>query len=185
MAGGPKLAVTLSVFNRKAAPHVPFEAEPLVENTPMSNVVIAGYARSPFAQANKGELVRVRPDELAAQTIKGLLERTKIDPDAIEDLILGCAFPEGEQGLNLGRIVGFLAGLPRTVGGATVNRFCGSSMRCAWRRRVAMGAGEASSAPGSSPTCVPTGLQSHAHPALAKNYPRRSSMGETAENPAA
>ena len=106
MAGGPKLAVTLSVFNRKAAPHVPFEAEPLVENTPMSNVVIAGYARSPFAQANKGELVRVRPDELAAQTIKGLLERTKIDPDAIEDLILGCAFPEGEQGLNLGRIVG-------------------------------------------------------------------------------
>ena len=190
MAGGPKLAVTLSVFNRKAAPHVPFEAEPLVENTPMSNVVIAGYARSPFAQANKGELVRVRPDELAAQTIKGLLERTKIDPDAIEDLILGCAFPEGEQGLNLGRIVGFLAGLPRTVGGATVNRFCGSSMQAAHMAAgaIAKGAGEAFICAGvESMSRVPImGFNPMPHPALAKNYPQAFvSMGETAENLAA
>ena len=94
----------------------------------MKNVVIAGYVRSPFALAAKGELARTRPDALAAQTIKSLVERTGIDAEDVEDLILGCAFPEGEQGLNLARLVGFLAELPQSVAGATVNRFCGSSM---------------------------------------------------------
>ncbi|MGC4541873.1 acetyl-CoA C-acyltransferase, partial [Escherichia coli] len=65
----------------------------------MTNVVIAGYARSPFHLAGKGALARVRPDDLAAQTIRGLIEKTGIDASAIEDIILGCAFPEGEQGL--------------------------------------------------------------------------------------
>ena len=156
----------------------------------MSNVVIAGYARSPFAQANKGELARVRPDELAAQTIKGLLERIKIDPATIEDLIIGCAFPEGEQGLNIGRIVGFLAGLPRTVAGATVNRFCGSSMQAAHMAAgaIRMGAGEAFICAGvESMTRVPImGFNPMPHPALAKTYPQAFvSMGETAENLAA
>ena len=72
-------------------------------------VVIAGYARSPFHFASKGELATVRPDELAAQVVRGLLEQTGVDPKEIEDLILGCAFPEGEQGLNIARLVGFLA----------------------------------------------------------------------------
>ena len=92
-------------------------------------VVIAGFARSPFHFANKGELATVRPDEMTAQVVRGLLERTGVDAKEIEDLILGCAFPEGEQGLNLARIVGFLADLPLSVGGQTINRFCGSSMQ--------------------------------------------------------
>ena len=92
-------------------------------------VVIAGFTRSPFHFASKGELATVRPDEMTAQVVRGLLEKTGVDAKEIEDLILGCAFPEGEQGLNLARIVGFLADLPLSVGGQTINRFCGSSMQ--------------------------------------------------------
>jgi acetyl-CoA acyltransferase len=69
----------------------------------MRNAVIAGYVRSPFTPAAKGELRKVRPDELAAQVVKGLIAKTGIDTNDIEDLILGCAFPEGEQGLNMAR----------------------------------------------------------------------------------
>ena len=95
----------------------------------MSNVVIVGYARSPFTIANKGALRKVRPDDLCAAVIKGLVARTKVNPDHIEDLLLGCAFPEGEQGLNVARSIVFLAGLPISVAGTTINRFCGSSMQ--------------------------------------------------------
>ena len=91
--------------------------------------VIAGYARSPFHFANKGLLARVRPDDLASQVVKALLARTDLDPALLEDVILGCAYPEASQGNNLARIVGLLAGLPEAVGGMTVNRFCGSSMQ--------------------------------------------------------
>src|ERR1700733_10724080 len=95
----------------------------------MKSVVIAGYARSPFHFARKGDLARTRADELAAQTVAGLLARTKVNPDDIEDLILGCAFPEGEQGLNVAKLIAFLAKLPISVAATTVNRFCGSSMQ--------------------------------------------------------
>src|SRR5947209_16490769 len=95
----------------------------------MKPVVIAGYARSPFHFAKKGALARVRPDELAASVVASLVERAGIDPADIEDLIVGCAIPEGEQGLNIGRLVGMLAKLPEKVAGATINRFCGSSMQ--------------------------------------------------------
>src|ERR1700761_9863182 len=90
--------------------------------------LIAAYARSPQTFARKGPLAAVRPDTMAAQVVKGLLERTKLDPKLIEDVIMGCAYPEGPQGSNIARIVAFLAGLPLEVGGMTVNRFCGSSM---------------------------------------------------------
>src|SRR3990167_4725244 len=90
--------------------------------------VIAGYARSPFHFANKGALAKVRPDDLAAQVVQGLLQRTDLDPALLEDVILGCAYPESSQCNNLARIVGLLAGLPHEVPGMTVNRFCGSSM---------------------------------------------------------
>jgi len=90
---------------------------------------IAGYVRSPFTFARKGALAEVRPDDLGAHVIRELLTRTKVDGSQIEDLIWGCAFPEGEQGLNIGRVVGMLAGLPETVAGATVNRWCGSSIQ--------------------------------------------------------
>ncbi len=79
------------------------------------NVVIAGYVRSPFHFAKKGNLARVRPDELAAQVVRGLVEKTGVNTADIEDLILGCAFPEGEQGFNMARIVTFLAQLPISV----------------------------------------------------------------------
>ena len=153
----------------------------------MRNVVIAGYARSPFTPAKKGDLAKVRPDELAAQTVRGLLQRTGVDPADIEDLLLGCAFPDGEQGFNVARIVGFLAELPLTVAGATVNRFCGSSMQAI---HIAAGAiqwnaGEAFVCAGvESMTRIPMGgFNPLPHPGLYARYPQAfAAMGETAEN---
>src|ERR1700692_950910 len=94
----------------------------------MTNAVIAGYARSAFAPAFKGSLTRVRPDELAGDVVRALVARTGVKAEDIEDLIVGCAFPEGEQGFNVARLIGMLAGLPLSIAGTTVNRFCGSSM---------------------------------------------------------
>ena len=110
----------------------------------MSNVVIAGYARSAFTLANKGALRKTRPDDMAGAVIKGLVEKLKLNPDHIEDLLMGCAFPEAEQGLNIGRNVVFIAGLPITVAGVTINRFCGSSMQSIHQAAgaIKMGAGE-------------------------------------------
>ncbi len=110
----------------------------------MSNVVIAGYARSAFTLANKGALRKTRPDDMAGAVIKGLVEKLKLNPDHIEDLLMGCAFPEAEQGLNIGRNVVFIAGLPVTVAGVTINRFCGSSMQSIHQAAgaIKMGAGE-------------------------------------------
>ena len=153
----------------------------------MDNVVIAGFARSPFTPASKGELARVRPDELAAQVVKGLVARTRVEPADVEDLIIGCAFPEGEQGLNLARIVGFIAELPVEVAGATVNRFCGSSMQAIHMAAgaIRMDAGEAFLCGGvESMTRVPMGgFNPMPHPKLAEDYPQAFiSMGITAEN---
>ena len=153
----------------------------------MTNVVIAGYARSPFHLANKGELARVRPDDLAAQVIRGLLDKTKVDPAEIEDIILGCAFPEGEQGLNVARMIGLLADLPLSVGGMTVNRFCGSSMSAIHIAigQIQIGAGEAFICAGlESMSRVPMGgYNPMPSPELAKKNPGAyMGMGETAEN---
>jgi len=153
----------------------------------MSNVVIAGYARSPFQLAGKGELARVRPDDLAAQVIRGLLEKTKVDPAAIEDIILGCAFPEGEQGLNVARLVGLLADLPLSVGGMTVNRFCGSSMSAIHiaMGQIQIGAGEAFICAGlESMSRIPMGgYNPLPSPELAAKSPGAyMGMGQTAEN---
>ena len=154
------------------------------------NVVIAGYARSPFHFAHKGALTKVRPDELAAQTVRGLIERTGVDPADIEDLIVGCAMPEGEQGLNVARLIGFLADLPVSVAGTTVNRFCGSSMQAIHMAagNIQMGAGDAFICAGvESMTRVPmAGFNPMLHPGLAERFPQAyMSMGETAENVAA
>ena len=153
----------------------------------MKTVVIAAYARSPFTLAYKGTLAKVRPDELAAQVVKGLLLKTGVNPELIEDLILGCAFPEGEQGFNLARLVTFLADLPRTVAGTTVNRFCGSSMQSIHMAAgaIQMNAGEAFICAGvESMSRVPmTGFNPMPHPELYKNYPQAyMGMGDTAEN---
>lgn len=153
----------------------------------MENVVIAGYARSPFTPANKGELTKVRPDELAAQVIKGLIERTGVNSGDIEDLIVGCAFPEGEQGLNMARLIGFLAELPVSVAGVTVNHFCGSSMQAVHMAAGAMrmNAGDVFICAGvESMTRVPImGFNPLPHPGLYESHPEAyMSMGETAEN---
>ena len=94
----------------------------------MSSAVICAYARSPFTPAKKGALAKLRPDDIAAEVIKGLVEKTGLKGDDVNDLICGNAFPEGEQGFNMGRMLVFLAGLPNSVAGQTVNRWCGSSM---------------------------------------------------------
>ena len=90
--------------------------------------VIVDWARSPFQRAHKGELRTVRPDDLASQVISELLNRNEIEAGDFNDLILGCAYPEAEQGYNLGRLVSSLSGFPVSVPGMTINRLCGSSM---------------------------------------------------------
>ena len=94
----------------------------------MHKSVIIDAVRSPIGLKN-GSLVGIRPDDLSSQVIQGLLNRHKnISPEIIEDLVLGCAFPEGPQGMLLAKGVSILAGIPETSGGAVINRFCGSSM---------------------------------------------------------
>ncbi|HLG64100.1 MAG TPA: thiolase family protein [Ktedonosporobacter sp.] len=96
----------------------------------MSEAVIVSAVRTPIGRASKGALKDIRADDLAALAVKAAVERVpQLDRSLIEDVILGCAFPEGEQGMNLARIVGALAGLPETAGGTTVNRFCASSLQ--------------------------------------------------------
>ncbi len=153
----------------------------------MTQTVIAGYARAPFAFAGRGALAKIRPDDLAAQTIAALMQRTGANPDDIEDLILGCAFPEGEQGFNMARLVTFIAGLPQSVAGATVNRFCGSSMYAIHMAAgaIAIGAGEAFVCAGvESMTRIPMGgFNPMPNPDLYARYSEAYiSMGETAEN---
>jgi len=96
----------------------------------MAEAVIVSAVRTPIGRANKGVLKDVRADDLAAIAVRAAVERVpQLDRALIEDVILGCAFPEGEQGMNLARLVGALAGLPETAGGVTVNRFCASSLQ--------------------------------------------------------
>jgi acetyl-CoA acyltransferase len=149
--------------------------------------LIAAYARSPQTFARKGPLAGVRPDTLAAQVVKGLLERTQLDPKLIEDVIMGCAYPEGPQGSNIARIVALLAGLPLEVGGMTVNRFCGSSMSVIQiaAAQIEAGIGEAYLCAGvESMSMVPQGgFNRSPNPELLAHYPDAYiSMGQTAEN---
>ncbi len=156
----------------------------------MSKVVIAGYARSPFTLAKKGALASVRPDDLAAQVVAGLVARLGIPAGDIEDLLMGCAFPEGEQGFNIARLVVMLAGLPQSVAGATINRFCGSSMSAIHTAAgaIAMGAGEVFLCAGvESMSRIPMwGFNPAPNPVLHKANPGAyMGMGDTAENVAA
>jgi acetyl-CoA acyltransferase len=153
----------------------------------MKRVVIVDYVRSPFTFASKGEMVKVRPDDMAAQVVKALVARSGIAAENVEDLILGCAFPEAEQGFNMARLVGLLAGLPQSVAGTTVNRFCGSSMQSIHMAAgaIQMGAGDAFICAGvESMTRVPmTGFNPMPNPVLYKALPAAYvGMGETAEN---
>lgn len=148
--------------------------------------VISAYARSPFHFSKKGALAEVRPDTLAAGVVRGLLQRTDLDPALLEDIILGCAYPEASQGNNLARIVGLLAGLPHEVGGMTVNRFCGSSMQAVHiaAAQIEAGMGDAFLCVGvESMTMVPQGgFNFSPNPELLAGTDAYISMGETAEN---
>jgi acetyl-CoA acyltransferase len=154
--------------------------------TESKKVVIAGYVRSPFTPAGKGELKDVRSDDLVAQTVNGLIKQTGVNPKLIEDLKLGCAFPEGEQGLNMARHVIFLAGLPQDIPAITINRFCGSSMQAIHDAAgtIAAGMADAIIAAGvESMSRVPMGgFNALPNPQLYKDYPAAyMGMGETAE----
>lgn len=158
----------------------------------MEDVVIVSAVRSPMGRALKGNFVNTRADDLAAQVVKAAVERVKgLDPAEIEDLILGCAFPEGEQGMNVARNIIFLAGLPQTIGATTVNRFCSSSLQTISYAANQIAAGEATAV-------IAAGVESMSHvpmggfnpsfnPELMKEGAPEAyiNMGMTAENVAA
>ncbi len=153
----------------------------------MRNTVIAGYARSPFTPAKKGALARVRADDMAAAVIRGLIEKTGVAAEDIEDIIVGTAFPEGEQGMNVARLIVLLADLPISVGGMTVNRFCGSSMSAVHiaAGQIQLGAGEVFVAAGiESMSRVPMGGFNPLFNVTLneKNPGAYMGMGDTAEN---
>ena len=147
--------------------------------------ILASY-RTPGCRAKKGKFKDMRPDDLAALAIRGLVERTGIDPATVEDVYLGCAFPEAEQGMNLGRIAAMKAGLPIEVPGQTINRFCSSGLQTISMaaERVMLGFADCIIAGGAeSMSCVPLGgLKYAANPGMMLNWPESySSMGTTAE----
>ncbi len=152
----------------------------------MKTAYILSSYRTPGCRAKKGKFKDVRPDDLAAAAIKGLVERTAIDPSTIDDVYLGCAFPEAEQGMNMGRMAALKAGLPIEVPGQTINRFCSSGLQtiAMAAERIMLGLADCIVAGGAeSMSCVPLGgLKYSANPGLMKDWPEAyASMGITAE----
>ena len=150
-----------------------------------NKAVIIDATRSPIGIKN-GEMVGIRPDDLAAQVVKGLMERNnKVTSDQVEDLVMGCAFPEGPQGMLIGRSVVALAGLPQTVPAKVVNRFCGSAMDALHQVSTAIESGdiEVGIAAGIEDmfSIPPGGFAPDFHPELAEQE-YYIGMGETAEN---
>ena len=153
----------------------------------MRNAVIVGYKRSPFTFARKGEMANIRPEDILSQTINQLLNEIQINKNDIEDIITGCAYPEGAQGNNIAKIVSFMTDMPEHVAGMTVNRWCGSSMQAIHDATgaIAINSGDVFLCCGvESMTFIPmNGLTYDPHPQLSKNNPNvYMSMGITAEN---
>lgn len=153
----------------------------------MREVVIVSSVRTPVGKAYKGTLRASRPDDLAAVAIKGALERVpQVDPKEIEDVIIGCAMPEAEQGMNVARIASLRAGLPVECSAMTINRFCSSGLQAIALAADAIAAGRAEVAVAGgteSMTMIPMGGHKvSANPWLVANYPDAYlSMGLTAE----
>src|SRR5271165_5929705 len=153
----------------------------------MREVIIASSVRTPVGRAFKGTLRATRPDELAAIAIKGALERVpQLDPKEVEDVILGCAMPEAEQGMNVARIASLRAGLPVEVSAITINRFCSSGLQAIAMaaERIMSGGAEVMLAGGTeSMTMIPMGGNKISpNPWLVDHYPDAYlSMGLTAE----
>jgi acetyl-CoA acyltransferase len=153
----------------------------------MADVVILSSVRSAVGRAHKGSLAATRPEDLAGQIVKAAVEKAGIDPKLVDDLVLGCAMPEGEQGLNLARVVGLLAGLPEESSGETINRFCSSGLQAIAHaaERVAFGAVDVIAAGGvESMTSVPmTGNKLSVSAEVMERFPLAyTPMGITAEN---
>ena len=151
----------------------------------MSKSVIIDAGRSPIGIKN-GQMIGIRPEDLAAQVVKQLLERNKsIDAKMVEDVVVGCAFPEGPQGMNIGKTIGVLGGLPEESTGKVVNRFCGSSMDAVHQVSAAIDCGDidVGLAVGVEDMfSVPMGgFAPDFHPELAEQE-YFIGMGETAEN---
>jgi acetyl-CoA acyltransferase len=153
----------------------------------MREVVIVSSVRTPVGRAYKGTLRSTRPDELAAVAIKGALDRVpQLDPKEIEDVILGCAMPEAEQGMNVARIASLRAGLPVEVSAVTINRFCSSGLQAIAMaaERIMSGSAEVMVAGGTeSMSMIPMGGNKISpNPWLVDHYPDAYlSMGLTAE----
>ncbi|MBP1693341.1 MAG: fadA [Chloroflexi bacterium] len=152
------------------------------------DAVIIAAARTAVGKAKKGSLATTRPDEMAATVIKELLNRAEgLAPAEVDDIILGCAFPEGEQGMNMARMVGLRAGLPDSVPAETINRFCSSGLQAIAHGAYAIMAGQAQTviAGGAeSMSMVPmTGFKFSPMPSIAVEAPQYfTNMGLTAEN---
>lgn len=154
----------------------------------MKHAYIVSSVRTATGKAPRGTLCHVRPDDLGSMAVRGAMDRVPgLDPGQIEDVVFGCAFPEAEQGFNLGRIIAQRAGLPETVAGVTVNRFCASGLQAIAQASQAIAAGQAEAvvAGGAeSMSLIPMGGHDVApNPALLANAPGiYISMGITAEN---
>ena len=152
----------------------------------MYKSVIAGYFRSPFTMAKKGGLIDVKPVNLLAEVIKNLVSKSKINPNDVEDVVVGCAFQVGEQCFNIGKLVTFLTGMDIKTSGMTVDRWCGSSMEAIHiaAGKIAMGSGKVFICGGvESMTRVTTGFDPIPYPYTETKNPNvYFSMGITAEN---
>jgi acetyl-CoA acyltransferase len=154
----------------------------------MKDIVIAEALRSAVGRAVKGSLALTRPDELAAEVVRGLMARVpQVKPERVEDVIIGCAMPEGEQGLNVARTIGMLGGLPQETSAMTINRFCSSGLQAIALAggAIAMGSNDVVVAGGvESMSMVPmTGNKITLSPeAMAKDIGVYTPMGITAEN---
>lgn len=152
----------------------------------MANAYILAAYRTPGTKAKKGRLATVRPDDLATAAIKGLVEKTGIDPAEVDDVIMGCAFPEGEQGMNMARIAALKAGIPYQVPAQTVNRFCSSGLQtiASAADRIMAGFADCIIAGGAeSMTMIPMGGNKFTpNPSLIASWPETyAGMGITAE----
>jgi acetyl-CoA acyltransferase len=160
----------------------------LTRDKPMKPAYIVSSVRTAVGKAPKGTLCHTRPDDLGAIAVQGAIARVPgLDPEAIEDVILGCAFPEAEQGFNLGRMVARRAGLPNTVAGCTVNRFCASGLQAIVFASQAIATGQADlmiAGGAESMSLIPMGGHFLApNPDLITHAPEiYLSMGLTAEN---
>ena len=152
------------------------------------DAVIVAAVRTPVGKAKRGGLATVRPDEMAATVIQALLKRTPVvDAAEIDDVVMGCAFPEGEQGLNMARMIALRAGLPNSVPGETINRYCASGVQAIAHAAYAIQSGQievAIAGGAESMTMVPmTGYKFSPNPYFAQDLPHYyTSMGLTAEN---